>query len=89
MGAERNISNEEVAEIKVEIPEGHYHLRTTIKFVDGTSLTFQEATVANLVRAFIDVKTHPTKTRATLKGRPVSAGKKGYAKWQLIEEEEA
>ena len=51
------ISNEEVKELTAEIPEGHKHVRTTIVLQDGKEFTFQEATVANLVRAYISVKT--------------------------------
>ncbi len=43
------IRNEDVKELLVEIPEGHRHIRATIFLQDGTELTLQEATVANLV----------------------------------------
>ncbi len=32
---------------------------TTVVLHDGGSFTFQEATIANLVRAYITFKTHP------------------------------
>jgi hypothetical protein len=47
---------------------------------------FQEAAVANIVRAFITVKTHPQKISVRLKGRRLEERKPGYAEWQLIEE---
>jgi hypothetical protein len=37
------ISNEDVRELMVEIPEGHRHIRTRIVLMDGTEFTFQEA----------------------------------------------
>ena len=84
-----NIRNEDVASITVEIPEGHHHLRSTLLLTDGTELTLQEATVSNLVRAFLGVKTHPTRRRISLEGCEVTEGiKHGFARWQLLEPEE-
>jgi hypothetical protein len=60
------VRNEDIREVITEIPEGHKHIRTTLVFKDGTEQTFQEATMANLVRAYIEVKTHPTKTKVHL-----------------------
>ncbi len=82
------VSNEEVKAITVEIPEGHLHLRTTIVLQDGKEFVFQEATVANLVRAYITVKTHPSLTRVDLVGRRLSKRKDGYAEWQLLDRTE-
>lgn len=81
------IHNEDIKELIAEIPEGHKHLRTTIVLQDGTELVFQEATIANLVRAYITVKTHPTLIKVVLKGERVAERKDGYAEWQLVEEE--
>jgi hypothetical protein len=81
------IHNEDIREITAEIPEGHKHLRTIIVLQDGTELVFQEASIANLVRAYITVKTHPTIKKVTLKGKRLTERKEGYAEWQLIEEE--
>lgn len=80
------IRNEDIKEILVEIPEGHKHIRTKITLQDGTELVFQEATIANLTRAYITVKTHPQKESLKLKGKQVTGKKAGYADWQLIEE---
>lgn len=82
------IANEEVKELIAEVPEGHRHLRTTIALHDGRSFTFQEATIANLVRAYITVKTHPRQAVVRLSGRNVDDRKDGYAEWQLLEEAE-
>jgi hypothetical protein len=88
MGGERRVvCNEEVAEILAEIPEGHRHLRTTLRLADGTEWVLQEATVANLVRAYVTVKTHPARASVRLVGRRVAERKAGYAEWQLLEEE--
>ena len=81
------INNEDIKELTAEIIEGHKHLRTTLILQDGTELVFQEAAIANLVRAYIKVKTHPTTKRVKLKGRKLTERKKGYAEWQLVEEE--
>ncbi len=79
------IANEEVKELIAEIPEGHRHIRTTIVLQDGREFTFQEAAIANLVRAYISVKTHPVLTRVRLAGRRLTERKEGYAEWQLLE----
>ena len=81
-----NIKNEDIKEILVEIPEGHQHIRTKITLKDDTELVFQEATIANLTRAYITVKTHPQKESVKLKGRHVTGKKADYADWQLTEE---
>jgi hypothetical protein len=81
------IHNEDIKELTAEIPEGHKHLRTTIVLQDGTELVFQEAAIANLVRAYIMVKTHPVKRKVILKGKKMDERKEGYAEWQLVEED--
>jgi hypothetical protein len=81
------ITTGEVIAIDAEIPAGHRHLRTTLTLADGSSITFQEATVAAIVRAYTTIKTHPIRTRTTLRGVLVAGGKPGYAEWQLLEEE--
>lgn len=80
-----NIKNEDVKELIAEIPEGHKHIRTTIVLQDGTEMTFPEATIANLVRAYISIKTHPSLSKAVLRGARVDERKAGYAEWQLLE----
>jgi hypothetical protein len=83
-----NIRNEDVKGLIMEVPEGHRHLRTTLLLEDGTELTFQEATVANLVRAYVTVKTHPATKRVRFTGKVLEERKAGYAQWQLIEDED-
>jgi len=81
-----NISNEDVKEIFAEIPEGHKHLRTTITLEDGKSMTFQEATIANLVRSYINIKTHPVRTTIRLTRSHLKETKDGFASWQMLED---
>lgn len=79
------IRNEDIKTVTSEIPEGHKHLRTTIVLQDGAEFIFQEATIANIVRAYIDVKTHPARKRVVLTGQTLPERKEGYAEWQLVE----
>ncbi|HXX58524.1 MAG TPA: hypothetical protein VEI96_11025 [Thermodesulfovibrionales bacterium] len=79
------IRNEDVRELVAEIPEGHNHMRVTIVLQDGTEFILQEATTANLVRAYVTVKTHPLKNRVRLRNSRLPERKEGYAEWQLLE----
>lgn len=81
------IGNEDVKELIAEIPEGHKHMRLTIILKDGTALTFNEATIANLVRAYIVVKTHPIVKKVKLKSERLKETKENYAEWQLVEDD--
>lgn len=80
------VRNEDIKELIAEIPERHKHLRATIVFQDGRTMMFQEATIANLVRAYVSVKTHPKTVKVVLRGTILAERKGGYAKWQLLEE---
>ncbi len=80
------IHNEDIKELITEIPDGHRHLRTTVVLQDGTEFVFQEAAIANLVRAYITVKTHPAKKKVVLKGKRLTERKEEYAEWQLVED---
>jgi len=87
---QRILANADIAEIVLAPPPGHQHLRATIKLHSGEEIVLQEATVANLVRAYVEIKTHPQKTSCRLVGRELSEGerKDGFAVWQLLEGEE-
>ena len=90
MGNKRRIlANADIAEIELAPPEGHQHLRATIKLHSGEEIILQEATAANLVRAYVGIKTHPQKRSCRLIGRDLveAEGKKGFAAWQLLEVE--
>ena len=56
----RFIRNGDVDRVLIGVPEGHKHLRLCAKLKDGFVLVFQEATVANILRAYTTIKTHPT-----------------------------
>jgi len=85
----RVLANADITEISLVTPRGHKHLRTTIKLQSGEEIVLQEATVANLVRAYVGIKTHPQRKGCRLIGRELSEGdkKKAFASWQLIEKE--
>ena len=84
------LANADIKEIELAVPEGHRHLRATLRLQDGSEIILQEATVANLVRAYVDIKTHPVRTGCRLVGRHLEdeERKKGFAVWQLLEENE-
>lgn len=83
------LANADIKEIEVAPPSGHQHLRSTLTLQDGRQIVLQEATVANLVRAYIAIKTHPQTEAVRLSGRELSVQerKEGFAGWQLLEEE--
>jgi hypothetical protein len=85
---QRVLANADIAEIVLAPPPGHQHLRATIKLHTGEEIVLQEATVANLVRAYVGIKTHPQKTSCRLVGRELAEDerKDGFAVWQLLEE---
>jgi hypothetical protein len=82
------VRNEDVKELVLEVPEGHTHLRLSLSLHDGSEMVLQEATVANLVRAYVALKTHPLKKRVRLIGKRLDQRKEGYAEWQLLEAED-
>lgn len=85
---QRILANADIKEILIAPPEGHKHLRTTITLHSGEAIVLQEATLANLVRGYVEIKTHPQKWSVRLVGRELLEGerKDGFAGWQLLEE---
>lgn len=81
-----NIRNEDIKEVLLEIPEGHKHIRTKIVLQDGAEIVLQEAAVANIVRAYVTIKTDPRRKSMTLRGKRIEERKEGYAEWQLTED---
>jgi hypothetical protein len=79
--------NEDIKRLVMGTPPGHTHIRTIIETDDGNSFTFQEATIANLVRAYITLKTHPQRKVIEQVQQKVSGRKTGYAGHQLMETE--
>ena len=76
--------NEDVRRIIAFIPKGHRHVRILLEFVDG-AVVIQEATAAAIVRAYMNVVTHPFKRAVELVSQRVSGQKEGYADYQLLE----
>jgi len=83
----RFIRNDDVDRVLIGVPEGRKHLRFCMKLKDGSVLVFQEATVANILRAYTTIKTHPTVRALELKMRPLATKtlKEGFAEYQLLE----
>jgi hypothetical protein len=80
------IRNEDVKRVLIGVPKGHKHLRICLKLKEKT-IIFQEATIANIVRGYVTIKTHP-KVRALeleMKTLPETQRKEEYAKHQLLE----
>ena len=77
--------NEDIRRVVVAIPEGHRHVRTIIETSKGETFTFQEATIAGIVRAYVDIKTHPEIHAVELVRREIPDRKKGYTRHQLLE----
>ena len=69
------------------IPDGHQHIRMLIETDKGDQFLFQEATLANIARAYTVIKTHPQKRALKLEQKQLSDQKAGYAAHQLIETE--
>ena len=78
--------NSDVVKVIGFIPPGHAHMRLVLVLKDQV-IVLQEATVAAIVRAYIDIVTHPT--RRAVEFVQVKLDKEsrkiGYAEHQLIE----
>ena len=81
------IRNQDIKRVLIGIPKGHKHLRICIELKNGINLVFQEATIANISRAYITLKTHPHIRAQELEMKTTNTEelKKGYAKHQLLE----
>ena len=81
------IRNEDVDKVLVGVPEDHKHLRVCVKLKNGLVLVFQQATIANILRAYTTVKTHPRVRTQELQMKTLAAElrKEGYAAHQLLE----
>ena len=76
--------NSDVKKIVAFIPRGHKHIRLYIEF-DEMKIILQEATVAAIVRAYVNIKNHPTRRAYELVSQRLMERKEGYAEYQLIE----
>ena len=83
----RIIRNEDIEKVLIGVPKGHKHLRVCMKLKNKSTMIFQEATIANILRAYITIKTHPMIKAQELKMRMTdkTSQKQGYALHQLLE----
>jgi hypothetical protein len=81
------VRNEDVSRVLVGVPRGHKHLRIFIQLENGSALIFHEATVANMIRAYITVKTHPSARAQELEAQTLTPEqrKEDFAQHQLVE----
>jgi hypothetical protein len=76
--------NSDVKRIIAFIPKGHRHIRLYIETGDK-AYVFQEATIDAIIRAYINVVTHPTNKAVELVLHKIDNRKKGYAEYQHLE----
>ena len=71
----------------IGVPKGHKHLRVCMKLKNNSAIIFQEATIANILRAYVTIKTHPEIKAQELKMHVLgeTSQKQGYALHQLLE----
>jgi len=83
----RIIRNEDIEKVLIGVPKGHKHLRVCMKLKNNSTMIFQEATMANILRAYITIKTHPMIKAQELKMHVLgeTPQKQGYALHQLLE----
>lgn len=81
------IPNEGIKRVLVGVPKDHKHLRICIELKNGTNLVFHEATIANISRAYITLKSRPNIRAQELEMKTVKGeqSKEGYARHQLLE----
>ncbi len=79
--------NADIKRVIAFIPPGHVHTRILIETRNGEVLVFQEATIAGIVRAYVNVSLHPQRRAVELVSRILypHEKKQGFAKTQLIE----
>jgi len=85
------IRNQGIKRVLIGVPKGHKHLRVCIRLKNGENIVFQEATIANISRAYITLKTHPhiRAQELEMKIANVEQLKQGYAKHHLLETSKA
>jgi|Deesub1362A_J573_1020465.scaffolds.fasta_scaffold65140_1 hypothetical protein len=81
------IRNRDIKRVLIGIPKGHKHYRCVIELKAGQTLVLQEASIANIVRAYVIVKTHPQKRAIELQCKELKNKKPGFAEYQLLETE--
>jgi len=87
MGKVTVIRNQDIKRVLIGIPKGHKHLRICIELKNGTNLVFQEATIANISRAYITTRTNPYVRAQELKMKMANTEqlKESYTRHQLLE----
>ncbi|MCC6029258.1 MAG: NUDIX domain-containing protein [Candidatus Korarchaeum sp.] len=80
------IRNRDLRRVIIGVPRGHVHKRVVMELFDGI-IVLHEATVENIVRAFVEVEMHPSRRAIVLEGRELERRKEGYSKYQLLEVE--
>lgn len=83
----RIIRNEDIEKVLVGVPKGHKHLRVCMKLKNNSAMILQEATIANILRAYVTIGTHPKIKAQELKMYVLgeTSQKQGYALHQLLE----
>ena len=83
----RIIRNEDIEKVLIGVPKGHKHLRVCVKLKDNSVMIFQQATIANILRGYVTIKTHPRMKAQELKMHVLgeTSQKQGYALHQLLE----
>lgn len=84
------VKNCDVEGVLYAVPKGHRHYRLVVFLGNGRVLVFSEAFVANIVRAYVTVHTHPAKGAVEMRRFVLPEGerKEGYAECQLLEVKE-
>ncbi len=79
--------NTDIKRVIAFIPPGHVHTRILIETRNGEVLVFQEATIAGVIRAYVNVSLHPQRKAVELVSRTLYPHEKkhGFARTQLIE----
>ena len=87
MGPIRIIRNEDIETVLIGVPKSHKHLRVCVKLKNNSAIIFQEATITNILRAYVTIKTHPKITAQELEMHVLgeTSQKQGYALHQLLE----
>ncbi len=78
------LRNMDVKRIIAGIPRGHKHLRLVLESTSGI-IVLHEATVAAIVRSYINIVAHPVRRGLELVGTIPDNIKPGYAEHQLLE----
>ena len=81
------VRNQDVERLLIGPPKGHAHLRGLLVLRGGSIIVLQQATMENMARALLEVLTHPLRRAISLKRTYLTKRKKGFAEYQLLEED--